>query len=177
MGLRSKASDQIKTCGHDAGWRMLLSHHAPCDYDRTWSLGGVRVCARCLAVVVFAIAAFVTLAVFRREPTPIWQWLSVLAILPAWIDFSAGELLSCYPRTNLFRFLTGAVFGAGLGTCLGWCCFSGVWLPLVFFCVGTVLIELAVAFLFYFCGHLEEYIEKYEDAVGVQVQHHHHHYE
>lgn len=173
MVLRSKAAEQVKTCGHDAGWRMLLSHHAPCDYDRTWAIGGFRVCVRCLAVFACAVLAFAGQVFFCWDVTPFRQWLCVLMIIPAWVDFSAGELLPFYPKTNSFRFLTGAVFGTGLGICLGWGCLLGAWRPLFFFCMGTVLLELAVAFLFYCCGHLEDYLAKYEEAVGVHVHHHH----
>lgn len=154
---------------------MLLSHHAPCDLGRTWPIFGVRVCVRCFAVVLFAIAALVFKAEAVSAVSPVGRWSVLLLTFPAWIDFSLGELWRAYPKTNLFRFLTGAIFGIGLGCCLAFGIEAGDWLPLLGFAVVTMAGELAVAFVFFFCGHLEFYLEKYEEAVGLQAHHCHSH--
>lgn len=152
-------------------WWMLLSHHAPCDLDRTWSLCGVHICVRCLAVVL----AIVVTVVFKSEAVAISQtlgrWFVFLFGIPAWVDFSIGELWSSYPRTNVFRFLTGLLFGLGAGCCWIWGDDTGDWIPMLCF-VGLFLSgEFLVAFLFFFCGHLEDYLGKYEKAVGLKTHH------
>lgn len=144
---------------------MLLSHHAPCDFDRTWSIGGIRVCVRCLAVFVFAVLGF--LAAFHfSDPLSLGSLTAGLSVFPAWVDFAVGELWKGYPRTNFFRFSTGMIFGCGLGVSLGWVVFAGRWWPFLTFFVLTVFCELMIAFAFYFSGHLQSYLSKYECAVN-----------
>lgn len=145
-------------------WRMLLSHHAPCDLDRTWSLFGVRVCVRCLAM---ALACGCSLAVMAGDLLPpTWSHVALACALmiPAGVDFAFGELWCNYPRTNLFRFLSGFSFGVGWGVTLGWWIFAGIAAPLVLFVALSVLMEFTLAGVFYLVGHLEAYIAKYENA-------------
>lgn len=174
MGLPSNLVSAEMHGDQRSVWWMLLSHHAPGDLGRTWSVFGVRVCVRCLALAMFAIAVLFFKSAVAAAFSPCGRWGVLLLTIPAWFDFSLGELWRTYPRTNLFRFLSGALFGCGLGCCLAFGLDAGDWLPLLGFAVVTALEELAVAFLFFFCGHLESYLEKYEDAVGLRTHSHSH---
>lgn len=174
MGLPSNLESVEIYGDQESVWWMLLSHHAPGDLGRTWSIFGIRVCVRCFALVMSAIAVLCFKSAVATEFSSGGRWVVLLLTIPAWFDFSIGELWRTYPKTNLFRFLTGALFGCGLGCCLVFGLDAGDWLPLLGFAVVTALEELAVAFLFFFCGHLESYLEKYEKAVGLRAHSHGH---
>ena len=163
--------------GQRSVWWMLLSHHAPCDLGRTWSFLGVHICVRCFAVVLSIVLTLGFKSVLVTLPQTIGWWIPLLCVLLAWIDFALGELWRSYPRTNVFRFFTGALFGWSAGCCLVACYDAGDWLPLLCFVGMFVMGEILVAFLFFYCGHLESYLEKYEKAVGLKTHNcdcHHH---
>lgn len=153
-------------CATDrSAWWMLLSHHPPCDLDRTWVVFGVNVCVRCLGM---GLAFIVTVIMSSILSVAYGPWIMVLclsAMAPAGIDFSLGELFAAYPRSNLLRFVTGVVFGAGGGVCVYWLFSKGRILPVVLFLCLAVLMQFVIALAFRVGGHLEEYVAKYEDAV------------
>lgn len=177
MDLRSnschKNSAQSKQCGcgESSVWWMLLSHHPPCDMDRTWKIFGVNVCVRCLGMALFFLAALLA-SVFLRVDSVVAVIISTIAMIPAGIDFSLGELSRSYPRSNIKRFYTGALFGSGAGVCVSWCFTKGQWWPTLLFIGTALLMQLIIAFVFFAKGHLDGYLEKYEAAVnGIGVQH------
>lgn len=164
MARHSKCLDHAAIGASGSTWWMLLSHHAPCDLDRTWPMFGVRVCVRCLAMALAfpcGIAIVWAFAIQSTLPHSLFAWA---LMLPAGIDFMAGELCNGYPRTNAFRFLSGLAFGLGVGMTLGWWVFAGTATPFAAFVILAVLMEFAIAFVFHFTGHLEGYIAKYEAA-------------
>lgn len=167
MALPSKLKQGECHCGQRSVWWMLLSHHAPCDLDRTWSFFGVHICVRCLAVILSIAVTLVFKSELVGVPLTLGRWLVLLLAIPAWVDFSLGELWNSYPRTNAFRLLTGSLFGWGAGCCLTIWKDMGDWVPLLCYFLMSLACELLVAFLFFSCGHLEHYLEKYEKAVGL----------
>lgn len=146
-------------------WWMLLSHHPPCDLDRTWKLLGVDVCVRCLGMVLLFVATLVLAIAFRVPCTPLAVALCISAILPAGCDFTFEELVLSYPSSNWLRFSTGCIFGLGAGCIVSWVVTEGNWLPAVIFVVSALIMQLIIAFVFRVCGHLDSYIMKYEEAV------------
>lgn len=85
---------------------MLLSHHPPCDYDRTCSIGGVRLCVRCLGVALGAVGWLLLL------PST-WQahWLLAgLCAVPGVLDFTLHEL-NLLESSPAKRLITGLLFG------------------------------------------------------------------
>ena len=166
-------SDTQRECAHalstgktHQAWRMLLSHHPPCDLDRTWPIFGVNVCVRCFGMFVsFCVSLILSFKI--AIPCDVLSIvLSISAMLPAGIDFTLGELILSYPRSNGLRFATGSVFGVGVGVCVSWCYSEGYCTPLLLFMVFSFIMQLVIALLFRLCGHLEEYASKYEDAVS-----------
>src|SRR5690606_10272740 len=95
-----------------------LSHHPPEELDRTWRLGGVHVCARCLGVYpVLALCLWVQFALKVPLRLPLDGLLGVLFILPALGDWAYGRWRP-HAGTNLWRTTTGVLLGLALGRSL-----------------------------------------------------------
>lgn len=123
------------------------------------------ICVRCLGM---AVTGLVALALTLKFPVECSVWkvaLCLAAMIPAGIDFVLEELVAAYPQSNALRFVTGCIFGAGGGLCLSWWIGAGAWMPTAIFFVFALAMQLAIAFVFRWCGHLEHYIAKYEDAI------------
>jgi uncharacterized membrane protein len=101
--------------GPDPFW---LSHHPPEEYGRTFRIGGVHVCARCLGTYPVLFAALAAQFVFRVPLA--WegdQVLAVALVLPALLDWAHGRFRP-WSGTNALRLATGVLLGAGLGRTL-----------------------------------------------------------
>lgn len=95
-----------------------LSHHHPEEYNRTYLLGGVRVCARCLGTYPVLFAA---IWVQAKLKVPLeWRWDGLWALLlplPALVDWSLGRFRPA-SSSNLIRTVTGVLLGLGLARTL-----------------------------------------------------------
>ena len=158
-------------------WGMLLSHHAPCDYDRTWKIGKVRVCTRCAGMLAGLIAGLSTTFLFKTFP--IWYAVLICAVLmlPAAADFCCHELIPAYHSHNAIRVITGILFGYPFGVVVSLCFYNGVIMPSIVIILYAILMEIAISFIFFFRGHLEKYLSKYEIAVFGELKSFHHHHE
>ncbi len=151
-------------------WSMLLSHHAPCDYDRTWRVCGVRICVRCLGMAFGAVIGLViAIPVCPRQISAMNFVVTVALIMPAVLDFAAHELHSEYTSNNFKRFFSGVLFGMPGGVCLLSAC-RGQWLPVLLLITFFAFLEIALAVMFFLTGHLESYIARYERAVWIDEQ-------
>ncbi|RYZ35051.1 MAG: DUF2085 domain-containing protein [Myxococcaceae bacterium] len=95
-----------------------LSHHHADEFNRTYLLGGVRVCARCLGTYPVLAAVFVGL--FALKAPLSWTWdvpVGVALILPALVDWAVGRFRPA-SGNNAVRTLTGVLLGLGLGRSL-----------------------------------------------------------
>ena len=95
-----------------------LSHHREDEYNRTYVVGGVRLCARCLGTYPVMLAAMVGLFALRAPLT--WQWDVPVVLgltLPALVDWSIGRFRPA-SGTNLVRTVTGVLLGLALGRSL-----------------------------------------------------------
>lgn len=160
--IASNSSGKPHSHGGGVRWEMLVSHHPPCDYDRTFILGRVRVCTRCFAVMLGALCAFFTkLFIFSSSMSGIW--VAFALPLPASLDFTAHEL-AIYRSNNIIRFLSGSLLGVPVGLAV-----HAVVMGSILFAILTVFwfvgIAFSVAFLFRRTGHIDVYISKYERAV------------
>jgi uncharacterized membrane protein len=95
-----------------------LSHHPQNEWNRTYVLGGVRVCARCLGTYPVLLGALVAQLVWRAP----LSWgpdvaLALVLTLPALLDWARGRLA---PKggSNGVRTVTGVLLGVGLGRTL-----------------------------------------------------------
>jgi uncharacterized membrane protein len=95
-----------------------LSHHHPDEFNRTYVLGGVRVCARCLGTYPVLLAVFVGLFAVRAPRT--WAWdvpVGLALTVPALADWAVGRFRPA-AGSNAVRTLTGVGLGAALGRSL-----------------------------------------------------------
>jgi uncharacterized membrane protein len=95
-----------------------LSHHREDEYNRTYVLGGVRVCARCLGTYPVLLAALVGLFALRAPLEWRWDVPAVLGLtLPALVDWALGRFRPA-SGANWVRTLTGVFLGLALGRSL-----------------------------------------------------------
>lgn len=95
-----------------------LSHHHPEEWNRTYRLGGLRICARCLGTypVMFAVIAaqFAVRAPLAWAYDGVW---SVGLLLPALLDWAYGRFRP-HAGSNGLRTLTGVLLGLALARTL-----------------------------------------------------------
>jgi uncharacterized membrane protein len=95
-----------------------LSHHPPEEYNRTYLLGGVRVCARCLGTYPVLLAVMMGLFAVRAPLAWRWDVPGVLGLtLPALVDWAVGRFRPAR-GSNAVRTLTGVLLGVALGRSL-----------------------------------------------------------
>ncbi len=95
-----------------------LSHHHEEEYNRTYLLGGVRVCARCLGTYPVMLAVMVLLIRWRAPLAWPWDVPGVLGLtLPALVDWALGRFRPA-SGSNAVRTLTGVLLGVALGRSL-----------------------------------------------------------
>ncbi len=95
-----------------------LSHHHENEYNRTYLLGGVRVCARCLGTYPVLLAVMMGLFAVRAPLAWPWDVPVVLGLtLPALVDWSVGRFRPA-SGSNAVRTLTGVLLGVALGRSL-----------------------------------------------------------
>ena len=155
----SACSEEVSTA-----WRMLFSHHPPCDLGRTWRIFGINVCVRCLGMAIGGILTLALATMVGISYSKVFGIMGVLLMLPAGVDFTCEELWQAYPASNVLRFITGFLFGVGGGSCLAWW-LGGTVFPILIFVVVAVVMQFAIALIFMKCVHLEEYLRKYEEAI------------
>ncbi|MDD4052503.1 MAG: DUF2085 domain-containing protein [candidate division Zixibacteria bacterium] len=144
---------------------MLLSHHAPADYDRTVVCLGVRMCSRCMGVLAgVLIAGFVWLH-WQTHPCQ----SSVVLVggyfmpVPAAIDFLSHEI-GLRRSNNVIRFVTGILLGIAAALpvlfviegSFGMATMQAAWLSVIEILSGVVLKRT---------GCLEPYLRRYELGV------------
>ncbi|MCP3098579.1 DUF2085 domain-containing protein [Myxococcus sp. K15C18031901] len=95
-----------------------LSHHHPDEYNRTYLLGGLRVCARCLGTYPVMLAAMVGLFAARAPLHWAFDVPAVLLLtLPALVDWAVGRFRPV-SGSNAVRTATGVLLGLALGRSL-----------------------------------------------------------
>jgi len=95
-----------------------LSHHHAEEYNRTYVLAGVRVCARCLGTYPVLLATLV--GVFQLRAPLAWPWDIPVVLgltLPAVVDWAVGRFRP-QAGSNAVRTLTGVLLGLALGRSL-----------------------------------------------------------
>ncbi|TQF11076.1 DUF2085 domain-containing protein [Myxococcus llanfairpwllgwyngyllgogerychwyrndrobwllllantysiliogogogochensis] len=95
-----------------------LSHHHPDEFNRTYRLGGLRVCARCLGTYPVLMATLVGLFIARAPLGWPWDVPAVLLLtLPALVDWAVGRFRPA-SGSNAVRTATGVLLGMALGRSL-----------------------------------------------------------
>lgn len=95
-----------------------LSHHHPDEWNRTYEVGGVRLCARCLGTYPVMFAG---IAVQFALGAPLeWKsdgWWSIGLLLPALYDWAYGRFRP-QSGSNTWRTITGIALGLALARTL-----------------------------------------------------------
>ena len=95
-----------------------LSHHHAEEWNRTYLLGGLRICARCLGTYPTLFVAIALQLAIRAPLALRWDIPAVLLLtLPALLDWARGRFQPA-AASNGFRTLTGICLGAALGRTL-----------------------------------------------------------
>lgn len=95
-----------------------LSHHTPDEWHRCYTLGPLRVCARCLGVYPTLFVMLLALFAVKAPLEHAWDLEIVLAFtLPATIDWAIGRFRP-HAFSNLWRTFTGVLLGVGLARSL-----------------------------------------------------------
>jgi uncharacterized membrane protein len=95
-----------------------LSHHRPPEWDRTYEVGGVRLCARCLGTYP-VLATFLAAQLAAHAPLT-WKldtWWAIGLLVPALADWVVGRFRKEWGN-NLIRTGTGLLLGLALGRSL-----------------------------------------------------------
>jgi len=95
-----------------------LSHHHPEEWNRTYPVAGVRLCARCLGTypVLFAAIALQ----FALHAPLVWAYDGVWSLgllLPALVDWAYGRFRP-QAGSNALRTVTGVMLGLALARTL-----------------------------------------------------------
>jgi uncharacterized membrane protein len=143
-------------------WGMVLSHHPPCQFDRTYILFKRRFCIRCTGIAAGVLSSLV---LFPFIPLPFLATLipAFLLPLPAIFNFTLNELGK---RKNTFfkRFLTGFLMGISIGISIEYL-FSGKFLYGMIIILWIVILEFIVALILHKANILAPFVKEYEDAV------------
>ena len=95
-----------------------LSHHRDDELHRTYVLGGVHVCARCLGVYPVLFAGMAALFVIRAPLA--WRFdvpFALALTTPALLDWAVGRFRPAW-FSNPWRTFTGALLGVALARTL-----------------------------------------------------------
>lgn len=95
-----------------------LSHHPEPEYVRTYRVGSVRLCARCLGTYPVLFAAIAAQVATRAPLQSRFDGaLAVGLLLPALIDWAYGQFRPL-AGSNAQRTFTGVLLGVALGRTL-----------------------------------------------------------
>lgn len=147
----------------DIRWSMLISHHPPCDYDRTFKIGSVRICTRCFGVLLGVIASVLLQVKSDISASIIPIWVSFLLPLPSVVDFTAHEL-DLWRSNNAKRLASGVLLGFVVGVS-GYAILDGYIFVGVLVIAWLAILEFAVALTLRYAGRLDGYIKRYEKGV------------
>ena len=95
-----------------------LSHHPPEEFDRTWQVGRLHVCARCAGVYpVLFVALFLQFRLGAPLQLRLDGLMGVALIMPAVLDWAYGRWRP-HAGSNVWRTFTGVLLGAALARSL-----------------------------------------------------------
>ena len=141
---------------------MLLSHHPPCQYNRTFLIFGKRFCVRCTGILLGIFISTIFLFIKKFDW---WLILTILLILPlpAIFNFTLNEL-GKIKNNNIKRFITGGLLGISIGLALIEL-FFGIFLLGFFIILYIFFLEIIVVIILNNVGVLESFIKQYEEGI------------
>ncbi|MEW6196869.1 MAG: DUF2085 domain-containing protein [Bacteroidota bacterium] len=141
-------------------WGMLISHHPPCQYNRTISLGKYRFCARCTGIMIGIIISFLF---YSGIDINLLLLLSFLLPLPAVFNFTLYEI-GFINNNNFYRIITGLLLGISIGWAIlnlltnkiEYAFFSLLWI---------MILEIIVTIILHRAKVLEKFFAQYENGL------------
>jgi len=143
-------------------WGMLISHHPPCQYDRTYCFLGIRCCSRCTGIIIGIISSIIFISFVAIDFTVILITVVVLP-LPAIANFTLNELGKT-KNNNIKRILTGFLLGITIGFALDYL-ICGNYLYGILIIFWIFFLEIIVTIILHKANILEYFIKQYEDGV------------
>lgn len=141
---------------------MLISHHPPSQYDRTFCLLHIRFCARCSGILVGVILSMIFFRLISVELKLVFI-LSLILPLPAILNFTLSEL-GKLKDNNFKRIITGTLLGISIGFALS-CFIFGNYLFGSVIMLWIFLLEIAVAVILHKKKVLDKFIKQYEEGI------------
>lgn len=141
---------------------MMLSHHPPCQFNRTYKIGKIRFCFRCTGVLIgFIFFLLINYLLFLNQKY--FTLLLVILPLPAVFNFAIHEL-GKIPNRNIWRLLTGFLLGCAIGIAVKEIC-NGLWLLGILFFLWLIVIEIIITLILNKAKVLQKFMEEYENGV------------
>ena len=137
-------------------WSMLLSHHPPQQFCRTYKIFGIRICARCLGI---PIGIIIMLAFNIRMPL----WLFFILPIPTFLNFLLQEL-KLIPSINWLKTFLTIMLGISIFEIYN-SFKNGNLLFGVFIISYLFALEFIVAYILHKKDKLEDLIELYENNI------------
>lgn len=146
---------------------MLLSHHPPCQYDRTIKILNFRICSRCTGLLL-GIAVSITIGLSYKILDTSFNTNQLILILvlfpiPAVINFTLHQIGFSKNR-NIYRIITGVPLGIPLGISFVHLLKGSIYFALLTF-IWYIFLEIVVVLILKKYNKLEEFIAEYEDGV------------
>ena len=137
-------------------WSMLISHHPPQQYCRTYKILGFRICARCLGIPI----GLVMMCLVKIE---IPFCLLFILPLPTFLNFLLQEL-KIIPSMNLLKTSLTILLGITLFELGRIIVSENIGIGILMF-LYLVFIEFIIALILNKQNRLEPLIELYEDNI------------
>jgi uncharacterized membrane protein len=143
-------------------WGMVISHHPPCQFNRTFRIGKLRFCTRCTAIVSGILLVVLSMNFLTLSCN--YLFIATLFLpLPAIFNFTLNEL-GIRKNNNFKRAATGFLMGMSIGISLWLLAHQLILMGFLSF-LWVVVLEFAVAFFLHKKGVLEPFIAQYERAI------------
>ena len=141
-------------------WRLVFSHHPPCDYDHTFMIGAWRICVRCFGIVIGVITIFaIGYPQLLREAV----WMVFVLPLPGVVDFTAHET-GRWAGSNPVRFITGTLIGWSVGIAIHLAVSGSLFFGALIF-TWLLVLQFATAGIMKMSGHLDGFIERHASYI------------
>ena len=148
--------------GKKINWGMLVSHHPPCQFDRTFKILNIRFCVRCTAILL-GILFYVFLLSYIALPESFNLLIGFILPIPAILNFILNEL-GFLINSNLKRLITGLLLGISIGILIKGFLKGDLILGFAIL-TWIIILEFIVVLILNKAKVLDKFIKEYENAV------------
>ena len=141
---------------------MLVSHHPPCQFDRTFKIFNIRFCVRCTAIFL-GILFYVFLLSYIALPKNFDLLIGFILPIPAILNFMLNELKFLI-NSNLKRLITGLLLGISIGILIKGFLKGDLILGFAIL-TWIIILEFIVVLILNKAKVLDKFIKEYENAV------------